>query len=516
MSEDTPELEILSSWEEITFATDSENYSLVGLLTSADSGQYIQVVPVNLKAETVVLAIPSNTWGKIWTKRPFVRAEVVKASKVESCQLVHSKGEDCGETKVVVIEVKNAATQSRVIVMDEIQVALAHHFETAEDTLACPSAGPLLELSAATFNDGYATAQGGSPSDEAHLSSRMKTVETALLAIQESLAKLSSAPPTVKKSTLLQGSKRKEVIARPSVAPWPIDPAILAEASQLGIGEDQLAQIAHLLLPAKRFPTESSRAPPKETLLGETEVEDNEDDEIPSDEDKCVGKALLQIGKALEQAVLKPDVLDPMGGTSSGILPLGRAASSSQDLVYLQAAVIDRPVAMYQTIEKRSATANGQRGDAISTSRPCPLFFVEHRSRIEQFQTNAIWATFAATIAKCLQQGRRDEALARALLGVAAAEQFSINRGSWLGAFEIMMMEEPPYHNLARHDAHSSLEPHSRLVDPKWFDAIQSRLKHLDETHERQEKLTKQLRARDPRNRSQKGGGKGKKEDGEA
>jgi len=110
------------------------------------------------------------------------------------------------------------------------------------------------------------------------------------------------------------------------------------------------------------------------------------------------------------------------------------------------------------------------------------------------YETNINLWWILSGIVVALQKERHDEALARALAGLGAIEQFSIDGGSWLVALEVAMIQEPPYHSFAGRANQSKMGrplTHSRLVDPKIHEMFQNKIKASDEAVERKKRLTK-------------------------
>lgn len=118
-----------------------------------------------------------------------------------------------------------------------------------------------------------------------------------------------------------------------------------------------------------------------------------------------------------------------------------------------------------------------------------PLYFIEARSRINEHVPTANWTWQIGHILRALNQGKVEEARARAYLGLAAGEQVSMNRGSWVHAWEMTLTEEPPYDVLAWHSGGRRKQPHSQLVNAEFFETVQARLKTIDDATERMRRL---------------------------
>ena len=70
-------------------------------------------------------------------------------------------------------------------------------------------------------------------------------------------------------------------------------------------------------------------------------------------------------------------------------------------------------------------------------------------------------------------------------------DQQSCDAGSWLLAGELSLESPPPMSSFQNHQAPAPWElPHSRLVDPRWFDLVMSKVKDLADFHEKRAKLS--------------------------
>jgi len=124
------------------------------------------------------------------------------------------------------------------------------------------------------------------------------------------------------------------------------------------------------------------------------------------------------------------------------------------------------------------------------TDPPDPHFWLEHRSKVTGHRSNVNYAWILAFIVKALEGGRPREALARSLLGLVAADQVSLNKGSWLMAWPLQFQQkEPPYASFDAHTTTSSTLPHSSIADPRWVTMIQAWHRELDDIIERQKRL---------------------------
>jgi hypothetical protein len=86
-------------------------------------------------------------------------------------------------------------------------------------------------------------------------------------------------------------------------------------------------------------------------------------------------------------------------------------------------------------------------------------------------------------------------------LALAQIDQQSCDRGNWLLAAELSLEPAPPAHSFQSHVPPESWEtPHTKLIDPRWFELMLSKLKDFADYQEKKLKL------------SSPGGGKGKEQ----
>jgi len=178
-----------------------------------------------------------------------------------------------------------------------------------------------------------------------------------------------------------------------------------------------------------------------------------------------------------------------MGSTSSlegssSWAPMGQQAGYTKLVQLLE----ENPEAIADMGCRRMHLATtGQR--LAAGELPDPVLFTETRSRVTEHPSNANWAWVIANILRASFADKHMEVRARLLLALASAEQFSMDRGSWLHAWELNLLEEPPYARFAQHGQSRSKNAHSQLIDPQFFNLVQSRLKSLDEAIERKKRL---------------------------
>ena len=118
--------------------------------------------------------------------------------------------------------------------------------------------------------------------------------------------------------------------------------------------------------------------------------------------------------------------------------------------------------------------------------------WAEHRSRVPNIQgtVRTLWAICGALDA--LRQNRIAEAKARLSLLVAAIDQVSYDKGSWLLGAEVLLEDGPPFGSFSKHQAPEIFEVHhSRLLPAQWAEAMMFRIRELDDFAEKRAKLGK-------------------------
>ena len=297
----------------------------------------------------------------------------------------------------------------------------------------------------------------------------------------------------------------------PAHVPKSFDPAAVKAALEAGISQEDLSKLGVLLGSA------SSRLSPEPGLAGQRKPAgplDDEEEEVGGEDGNAgvlspVEQAVVElskISKTLAKQSPKSDS-DPLeralDGLLGGISVGGEGASAMSTrkgaaaYLLLKKALTESPKKISEPIISRMREKNrlSAAHATDSDSLPDPFFYLEHRSKVSNFQTNINWAWLTAGVILALFRGDTDEALARALLMLAVGEQVSLDRGSWQVAWEISLMEEPPYDSFRRgapenpKAARSTQMPHSQLLDPRVFEVILSRLRDRDDMNERRRKL---------------------------
>ena len=102
-----------------------------------------------------------------------------------------------------------------------------------------------------------------------------------------------------------------------------------------------------------------------------------------------------------------------------------------------------------------------------------------HRSRIQNYQSVVRYAWILG-FHDALREGQTDLARARAVLGIAFADQTSCDRGSFLLSQETTLEPPPLSAAFAAHHLPETWEnQHSKLVDARWLELFLHKIKEL-------------------------------------
>jgi len=223
---------------------------------------------------------------------------------------------------------------------------------------------------------------------------------------------------------------------------------------------------------------------------------------VPGAPSTEIGQALMMMTELLGRTIPKAkDELDlafgnagSVSGEPGGIGPALKDATAARAV--LEGWLRDKPEMIYEAMEKRMLEGvpyNSLRDDG----RPDSRYWAEFRSRISSYRGPMTWGWVLAGIHDCLSREPNPSihirrARARAICALAAADQLSIDSGSWLVASELLLENEPPIASFEQHGSRTlTVSPFSSLVDPRHQSIHLGRLRALDEMGERKRRLAK-------------------------
>lgn len=190
------------------------------------------------------------------------------------------------------------------------------------------------------------------------------------------------------------------------------------------------------------------------------------------------------------------DHLLDLGQGSEGVSE-GSGLGSSKKAAALRALkkqLTENPKTLYESIESNlhsDFTARQIRPgepSAGGTARG----WLEARSRVQNFTGHVRWCWQVAGIWDALMADRPEEARARCALLLSAADQSSVDGGSWILAQQVLLEAPPPYHMFSFHQGPSFHErQRTALLDPRWLDLLLHYVKELDSYQEAKRRLGK-------------------------
>eukprot|EP00435_Cladocopium_sp_Y103_P012197 s2486_g3.t1 len=118
--------------------------------------------------------------------------------------------------------------------------------------------------------------------------------------------------------------------------------------------------------------------------------------------------------------------------------------------------------------------------------------WLESRTRITNRQAHVRWAWAVGAIWGALTQNNVKEARARCALLVVAADQLSIDAGSWILSGVALLEPPPPFHTFATHQSPTPQEiQHSSFLDPRWVELFLFHVKEMDNYQEMKKKFSR-------------------------
>ena len=342
---------------------------------------------------------------------------------------------------------------------------------------------------------------------------RMAAMEEMMRQVQESLAHLqvgeSSKEP--RRASLLPGrpagrAREQSANASPAV-PAGMDPGLARQAMLSGLTPGALGEFAQVLGEANLRPGAAvpKPAPRKQVISDEEDEELEEDDQLgDAGSGNPMERAVLQLSKIVghlnaEKKLKKDRTLEALldraeSGGAQGLEGLATSSrSKSGALRSLKKLLVQQPELIYKALEHRMEEDWAQSGSlpGASSVSITARGWLEHRSKIQNFQVPVRAAWCLGGVWDALRAGKVDEARARCALGVASLDQLGIDKGSWLVASEVLLEEPPPFSSFA---AHRPLEigesPHTKLIDERWLELFLAKLKDVYEFQHKRMKLT--------------------------
>jgi hypothetical protein len=181
------------------------------------------------------------------------------------------------------------------------------------------------------------------------------------------------------------------------------------------------------------------------------------------------------------------------GGANRKEAVSGNSRSKAAALRALKTMLRNEPELIYQAVEQRMQEdwSNMSSLPGASAATITARGWLEHRSRITNYQVSVRAAWFLAGVWDCLRQNRVAEARARCALGVACFDQSAVDKGSWLVSNELTLEDPPPFSSFAQHRPIEVWEsPHTKLIDERWLELFLARLRDVADCQEKRYKLS--------------------------
>ena len=337
----------------------------------------------------------------------------------------------------------------------------------------------------------------GRPAGEAvrapPVAKEMAELQATLASLRAEVTALKEGAPATPRVLPQVPSKAKISAGVPDV-----DPLILAEAAAAGIPASEVLAVASMIQRRPGRPQSEPKLQPRPKQVKSVLSDSEGEAEAEPAKGSAMEQAVLALTKISTRLVerIPASSSDPLeralGGLTGASLSesgmAGRRGAAAYPL--LEAALVDRPEAISAPMIKnmldqcRNSVAPPREGEL-----PDPLRWLQDRSMVSGHRTNVNWAWIVGHICKALLAKKSEEALARSLLALAAAETISLENGSWLMAQELQFTQEPPYSAFDAHDPSQSRVRYSKLIDPRWAEVVLAKLKEMDEMVDRRAKL---------------------------
>ncbi len=499
--------------------TTADSLYEVGQIALADQNQFSAIIAVSVVEDKLLVCVPSGAWSKKVASRklsPQALGRPVACSVVCCDEDTRSPGETESSIRVWVGFLQ--PTMEEFIRFDREEEPEITFGLVEGRGPAVPLAAALAEVCADRFS--YMSAESGA-GGQRHQQDRLDKLEASLAAIQESLAVLQGP-----KAQVQAPSRPSALKPRPKpvgMAPPPglghrvsfpgLDQGVVDSALTAGVSENHLAEMSSLLqrhpqrmgdLPSK--PRAAAAGGPLEESQDEEEEEAEEAGEEAIEAEAGTGpveKAIVQLTKVCQAlAVGKTKKSDPLEQLldSTSLEKMGEGSGSASvrknatALRALKRCLTERPDYIYKTVEAalNSDFQSRPQRPGEPSGGGSVRGWLGSRSRITNHQAHVRWAWSVAGVWDCLINGKAEEARARCALLISAADQTSIDGGSWLLSGVSLLEGPPPFQSFAMRQIPGPQElQHSTLIDPRWVELYLSHIKDMDTYQEARKKLAK-------------------------
>ena len=492
-------------------------------LDFVESEKVCEVAAIAVIDGRLLVAVPESVWSRVVAKRRLATRALIKPTLVAVAACLDSARDS--EEDIVV--------QQRVWV-GFIHAELEKHLEFINageadypfgehgGVRAVPFGPALVEVANENFNFMTAeSAPGGAEGvldSEAridHLEAMMKDMKSGLDILLGKATGGAALLPTAK-----AGKKKTEADAASIPRGGPgagslrgLDPATVQNALQAGIPAAHLQEVGKIM---KERPKRLEEVPRqrREKPGGPLSESDEEvalaDFGAPAEPGVDTGlegttqveRAILELTKIAGRLAANKSkkeqlesLLDGVGaGSATG--SEGSSSGGKRNAAALRAltkCLKDNPKYIYEVIESNLQSDFESRpiqpGEPLSAGTTVRGWLAA-KSRVQNYPSHVRWVWQVAGIWDALIGGRSEEARARCALLVGAADQASIDQGSWLISSVSLLEPPPPFQQFATHSTPTIQEAqHTVLYDHRWIDLFVSHLKEVDTYVETKKKL---------------------------
>ncbi|CAE7460646.1 unnamed protein product [Symbiodinium sp. CCMP2592] len=452
----------------------------VGVLSvgDRDAPKTVSVILISaFEGNRVVAALPRKAWDRKDSNRRFPSGPFAKPTMIEvAAATFEDREQPAGINLKVWIGLLSRDVADAAVFggqADKSDVT----FQDSSSQFILPLAAGLVQAADGQFS--FVTA----PSAPDHLEARLSALEASIAKLTDFVtgAAPSQKPQGVAapRAKNAAGPSRQKTAKPGSVPGTPVhhgaardlpgfDPAVVRAARESGIGQHELQELEGLLTSKRPALGDYTAAPTAAQPLGppsELDARSQASLGIGQLDDLELGAngtpiesgvvALTRIVADLsKQKRAASDrrggleaVLDRAEGSSLAALEAGGSSSGR----LLQNALKNEPEAIYTTIERllTEYLLHRREGTDLAGSYASSRAWLEHRSNLGGYGTTVRLTWILCGVWDALRNENVAEARARAALGVACADQQSLDNGSWVLADQFSLERLPPMASFA-------------------------------------------------------------------
>ena len=494
----------------------------VGRIILADEFSSANIILVAEQDQSTICAVPYDVWNRKVSQRLLPRTALSRPvlCSVAACHQDTREEPEAELQMKVWVGILSTPLLDGIHFGEDLEVDHGFRAPGLEPDFL-PYAQGLVDILSEKFDFYTAESGGGGAPPGADVQDRLSKLESGIGEIRSLLERLAPAAPS---KDAVARSLRKDVTPTPDkragalrkggekkVSFAGLDGAVVDAALQAGIPESHLQEMSSLL---SRRPSKMEDLPRPNAAKGNDPLSDSEEEDeelIPVDEhgspggsssDGGVAKAIVKLTRvcarlAKHKTKKKGDQLEQLLdlGLGSEFSSEGSGSGSTKKAAALRALrrhLNENPRLIYENIESNMASDFASRPVRPGEPRggATARGWLEARSRVQNFTGHVRWCWQVAGIWDALMADQPEQARARRALLMSAADQSSIDSGSWTLAQQVLLEAPPPYHSFSSHSSPSMHErQHTALLDPRWLDILLHYVKELDSYQEARRRL---------------------------